>query len=83
MVSPTLSESTAKLVRTDGRPAGWAVSSGYIGYPEAVAPQEARAAAIRAGAADHLHHGAGTAIEDCGQWKGDAAALPGLDQRTA
>lgn len=54
MVSPTLSESTAKLVRTDGRPAGWAVSSGYVGYPEAVAAMEARAAAIAAGEADEL-----------------------------
>lgn len=54
MVSPTLSESTAKLVRADGRPAGWAVSSGYVGYPEAVAAMEARAAAIAAGEADEL-----------------------------
>lgn len=54
MVSPTLSESTAKLVRADGRPAGWAVSPGYVGYPEAVAAMEARAAAIAAGEADEL-----------------------------
>lgn len=54
MVSPTLSESTAKLLRADGRPAGWAVSSGYVGYPEAVAAMEARAAAIAAGEADEL-----------------------------
>ena len=54
MVSPTLSESTAKLVRADGRPAGWAVSPGHVGYPEAVAAMEARAAAIAAGEADEL-----------------------------
>jgi lipoyl(octanoyl) transferase len=54
MVSPTLSESTAKLLRADGRPAGWAVSSGYVGYPEAVAAMETRAAAIAAGEADEL-----------------------------
>ena len=54
MVSPTLSESTAKLVRADGRPAGWAVSSGQVDYPAAVAAMEARAAAIAAGEADEL-----------------------------
>ncbi len=54
MVSPTLSESTAKLVRADGRPVGWAVSSGQVDYPAAVAAMEARAAAIAAGEADEL-----------------------------
>lgn len=54
MVSPTLSESTAKLIRADGRPAGWAVSPGYIDYPAAVAALEARAAAIAAGEAEEL-----------------------------
>ncbi len=54
MVSPTLSESTAKLIRADGRPADWAVSSGQVDYPAAVATMEARAAAIAAGEADEL-----------------------------
>jgi lipoyl(octanoyl) transferase len=40
--------------REDGKPAGWAVSKGYVPYPEAVAAMEARAAAIAAGEADEL-----------------------------
>ncbi len=44
----------APLARTDGRPAGWAVSSGLVDYPDALAAMEARAEAIRAGEADEL-----------------------------
>jgi lipoyl(octanoyl) transferase len=40
--------------REDGKPAGWAVSKGYVPYPEAVAAMEARAAAIAAGEAQEL-----------------------------
>lgn len=36
------------------RPIGWAVSSGYVEYPAALAAMEARAAAIHAGEADEL-----------------------------
>lgn len=54
MVSPTLSELTARLMRADGRPAEWAVSTGRIDYPAAVEAMEARAAAIAAGEAGEL-----------------------------
>jgi len=40
--------------RADGIPAGWAVSSAPVPYPEAVAAMEARAAAIAAGEAGEL-----------------------------
>jgi len=40
--------------RDDGAPAGWAVSPGLVGYPEAVAAMEARAAAIAEGRAGEL-----------------------------
>jgi len=40
--------------RTDGVPVGWAVSCGQVGYAEAVAAMEARAAAIADGAAGEL-----------------------------
>jgi lipoyl(octanoyl) transferase len=42
------------LLRDDGAPAGWAVSTGYVPYPEAVAAMEARAAAIADGQAGEL-----------------------------
>jgi len=42
------------LSRPDGAPAGWAVSTGYVPYPAAVAAMEARAAAIADGAAGEL-----------------------------
>ncbi len=54
MVSPTLSESTAKLLRADGQAVEWAVSPGRAGYTEAVAAMEARAAAIAEGRAPEL-----------------------------
>ena len=40
--------------REDGVPAGWAVSTGQIAYPDAVAAMEARAAAIAEGQAGEL-----------------------------
>ncbi|MFC7378864.1 lipoyl(octanoyl) transferase LipB [Brevundimonas sp. GCM10030266] len=54
MLSQSLSASSAKLLRADGKPVEWAVSSGYVDYPEAVAAMEARAAAIAAGEANEL-----------------------------
>jgi lipoyl(octanoyl) transferase len=49
------------LVRTSlsgdflsGKPVEWAVSSGYVGYPEATAAMDERVAAIRAGEAPEL-----------------------------
>jgi len=42
------------LSRLDGAPAGWAVSTGYVPYPAAVAAMEARAAAIADGSAGEL-----------------------------
>src|SRR4051812_22124593 len=40
--------------RADGLSAGWAVSTGYVGYEAAVAAMEARAAAIAEGSAGEL-----------------------------
>ena len=54
MLSQALSETIAKLVRADGRPAEWAVSERHVGYEAAVAAMEARAAAIAAGEAGEL-----------------------------
>lgn len=54
MLSQSLSASSAKLLRADGKPVEWAVSSGYVDYPEAVAAMEARAAVIAAGEANEL-----------------------------
>jgi len=43
-----------RLMRQDGRAAGWAISPGRIGYAEAVEAMKARAAAIAAGDAGEL-----------------------------
>jgi lipoyl(octanoyl) transferase len=43
-----------RLPRDDGLAAGWAVSSGLVPYPDAVAAMEARAAAIAEGTAGEL-----------------------------
>jgi lipoyl(octanoyl) transferase len=43
-----------RLPREDGVKAGWAVSSGLVPYPDAVAAMEARAAAIAEGTAGEL-----------------------------
>ena len=55
MIAPKLSdEAIAPFGRADGKAAGWAVSRGYVPYPEAVAAMEARVAAIAAGEAGDL-----------------------------
>jgi lipoyl(octanoyl) transferase len=56
MLDRSLSKTLSKppFRRADGRAAGWAVSTGRIGYPEAVAAMEARAAAIAEGRAGEL-----------------------------
>jgi lipoyl(octanoyl) transferase len=55
MTQGSMSDCTAPLFgRPDGAPVGWAVSSGLVGYPEAVAAMEARAAAIAEGRAGEL-----------------------------
>lgn len=51
MLSQALSP---RLHRADARPVEWARSDGYVGYPEAVAAMEARAAAIAEGSAPEL-----------------------------
>jgi len=46
--------SAPRLTREDGAPAGWAISSGQIAYPDAVAAMEARVQAIIDGQAGEL-----------------------------
>jgi lipoyl(octanoyl) transferase len=43
-----------KLRREDGRPVGWAVSQGYVPYPEAVEAMKAHAARVADGEAEEL-----------------------------
>lgn len=52
MLDRSLSE--IRFARADARPAGWAVSSGQVGYREAVAVMERRAAEIASGEAGEL-----------------------------
>jgi len=47
-------EAPPQFLRVDGKPAGWAVSPGLVGYDQAVAAMEARAAAIAEGKAGEL-----------------------------
>ena len=54
MLSHPLSLEGRDSIRGDGAPVEWAVSSGQVGYEEAVAAMEARAAAISAGEAGEL-----------------------------
>jgi len=54
MLSQSLSPALSKLIREDGVPVEWAVSSGHVDYPFAVEAMEARAAAIAAGEAPEL-----------------------------
>lgn len=54
MLSQTLSTAVSKLIREDGAPVEWAVSTGHVDYPVAVEAMEARAAAIAAGEAAEL-----------------------------
>ena len=54
MLADPLSISEPSLIRADGRPVQWAVSTGYIDYEPAVAAMEARVAAIAAGEAEEV-----------------------------
>jgi len=56
MLDRSLSEAPAEAPfgRSDARPVGWAVSEAAIGYAEAVAAMESRAAAIAEGTAGEL-----------------------------
>jgi lipoyl(octanoyl) transferase len=54
MLAPKLSDPTIGFFRADGRPVEWAVSSEPVGYEQAVAFMESRAAAIAAGEAGEL-----------------------------
>ena len=54
MLADPLSISEPSLIRMDGRPVQWAVSTGYVDYEPAVAAMEARVAAIAAGEAQEV-----------------------------
>src|SRR5436190_24296597 len=55
MLDRTLNTQAGAIFRrTDETPAGWAVSRRPVGYPDAVAAMEARAAAIAEGRAGEL-----------------------------
>ena len=54
MLADPLSAAVSTLVRADGRPVEWAVSTGYVDYAAAVQAMEARVAAIAAGEAPEL-----------------------------
>ena len=54
MLNQPLSPVPPRLPRPDGAAAGWAVSSGQVEYPAAVAAMEARAEAIAEGRAGEL-----------------------------
>jgi len=54
MLADPLNSSQRSLLREDGRPVEWALSSGYIDYAAAEAAMEARVAAIAAGEAEEL-----------------------------
>ncbi|WP_436357517.1 lipoyl(octanoyl) transferase LipB [Brevundimonas sp. CEF1] len=54
MLADPLSLTQPLLIRADGRPVQWAVSTGYVDYEPAVAAMEARVAAIAAGEAEEV-----------------------------
>ena len=54
MLADPLSISEPSLIRMDGRPVQWALSTGYVDYEPAVAAMEARVAAIAAGEAEEV-----------------------------
>ena len=54
MLADPLSLTEPLLIRADGRPVQWAVSTGYVDYEPAVAAMEARVAAIAAGEAEEV-----------------------------
>lgn len=54
MLADPLNSSQRSLLREDGRPVQWALSSGYVDYAAAEAAMEARVAAIAAGEAEEM-----------------------------
>jgi lipoyl(octanoyl) transferase len=54
MLARELNPGISSFGREDGRAAGWAVSDGLVGYPEALAAMEARVEAIAEGRAGEL-----------------------------
>jgi lipoyl(octanoyl) transferase len=54
MLAHELNPPNSTFLREDGRPVGWAVSTGQIGYLEALAAMEARVEAIAEGRAGEL-----------------------------
>lgn len=54
MLADPLSITEPSLIRADGRPVEWAVSTGYVDYEPAVAAMEARVAAIATGEAEEV-----------------------------
>ncbi|EGF93960.1 lipoyl(octanoyl) transferase LipB [Brevundimonas diminuta] len=54
MLADPLNSSQRSLLREDGRPVEWALSSGYVDYAAAEAAMEVRVAAIAAGEAEEL-----------------------------
>ena len=54
MLADPLNSSQRSLLREDGRPVEWALSSGYVDYAAAEAAMEARVADIAAGEAEEL-----------------------------
>ena len=54
MLADPLSIPEPSLIRVDGRPVQWAVSTGYVDYEPAVVAMEARVAAIAAGEAEEV-----------------------------
>ncbi len=54
MLADPLNSSQRSLLREDGRPVEWALSSGYVDYAAAEAAMEARVAAIAAGEAEEM-----------------------------
>ncbi len=54
MLADPLNSSQRSLLREDGRPVHWALSSGYVDYAAAEAAMEARVAAIAAGEAEEM-----------------------------
>lgn len=54
MLADPLNSCQRSLLREDGRPVQWALSSGYVDYAAAEAAMEARVAAIAAGQAEEM-----------------------------
>jgi lipoyl(octanoyl) transferase len=54
MLDDALNTASGRFLRPDQKPAGWAVSQGYVPYPDAVAAMERRVEAIAEGRAGEL-----------------------------